>query len=419
MGQKARYVLPEVVEPSTSVCYMVPVPNDPQHIAAFMGAIFGLSKPYEWQNDPAHTAIDVGAVWLNIFNNLEQCSGMTLYRQIDSCILEASNDGGSTWEVIFDASSCVREGIVDAIQDGTISGGGSQPPGGSGTSGQCYRYTVSIAGDSKWIAPIPVENGDSIQVISATGAWYNGAASPVGVWNCPDGKVYALGVCGGTPTSLPDDPVPSIGTMRLIGFLDDASPQYFDMYEQTHIVDSVAGPTQFFLQANDDPLSDNEGSITVVVEICKGQWCYDVDFSVSNGGWSTHPRAGEPGCNGSYVSGSGWSSAGCQPGGTFQRVSIGNNSLDLSGSVVKTFEYWTTGATSGTSCYVHGFGGTIQDAGACGAFSNPQHVTIGGLNLTGDDVDWLTLDSNSGAPLVITRVKISGVGPHPSWETGC
>jgi len=62
MRQPARYVLPEEVDPEERLCATVPVPNDPDHIAAFMGAVYGLSKPYVWGNDEAHTAIDVAKV---------------------------------------------------------------------------------------------------------------------------------------------------------------------------------------------------------------------------------------------------------------------------------------------------------------------------------------------------------------------
>jgi hypothetical protein len=70
MGQKAKWVLPTVVNPGVQRCYQVKVPDDPQHIAAFFGAMYALTKPYNWEDDSAHTAIDVGAVWDDIYQQL-------------------------------------------------------------------------------------------------------------------------------------------------------------------------------------------------------------------------------------------------------------------------------------------------------------------------------------------------------------
>lgn len=67
-----RWALPEVVDPENRLCYSVPVPDDRLHIAAFMGALFLLTKPYSWANDEDHTALDVAAVWKPIFDEVSE-----------------------------------------------------------------------------------------------------------------------------------------------------------------------------------------------------------------------------------------------------------------------------------------------------------------------------------------------------------
>ena len=81
----ARYVLPEDIDPER-LCATVPVPNDPDHIAAFMGAVYGLSKAYEWANDDAHTAIDVAAVWLDCYEGIAigECQGCINWHMMES-----------------------------------------------------------------------------------------------------------------------------------------------------------------------------------------------------------------------------------------------------------------------------------------------------------------------------------------------
>jgi len=74
---RAKWVLPNVVDPSTSVCYTVPVPNDRFHIAAFLGALQDLGSATQWADDEGHTAKDVAQVWRDIIDELEKelCSG--------------------------------------------------------------------------------------------------------------------------------------------------------------------------------------------------------------------------------------------------------------------------------------------------------------------------------------------------------
>ena len=94
---RARYVLPITIDPADSICYCIPVHNDPFHVAAFMGQIYALGRAYSWSDDPDHLALDTAAIWLEIFNNLSTCVTPT-FRQNESCILEVSLDGGDTWD---------------------------------------------------------------------------------------------------------------------------------------------------------------------------------------------------------------------------------------------------------------------------------------------------------------------------------
>jgi len=223
----------------------------------------------------------VAAVWLDIFNNLEECA-MDTFRQYDDCTLQISRDGGSSWTTIFDAQACVAAGILDKLDDGTLAPGGQQPPGGEGEPTICYPYKVKLNGNSRWLCPLSLQAGDSVQVSNARGGWYNGAAYPVGPWNCPDGLIYALGGCGGTPTIIGTNPVPDLGSMRLIGNCAAETTPYFDMYNTTYVLSGSSTPSDFYLLPNDDVLSDNQGDITFDVLVCKGGWIHTFDFTLAS-----------------------------------------------------------------------------------------------------------------------------------------
>lgn len=65
------YLLPEVIDPPRkSLC--IQIPDDPNHIAAFWGALESLSKWWNWQRDEAHTAKDVAAVWLDVWKKARE-----------------------------------------------------------------------------------------------------------------------------------------------------------------------------------------------------------------------------------------------------------------------------------------------------------------------------------------------------------
>lgn len=105
---RARWVLPTTVNPSTSKCIQVPVPNDPHHIAAFRGAMLALASAANWGNDTAHTAKDVAAVWRAIIDTMDWGCTMFDVRQNEDlpCHLDKSIDGGTTWEQWADLQKC-------------------------------------------------------------------------------------------------------------------------------------------------------------------------------------------------------------------------------------------------------------------------------------------------------------------------
>lgn len=104
MSAKARLPLPAIVNPENRICVPVWVPDEDGHRAAFLGTLFSLAKAYNWANDDAHTAKDVAAVWLEIFNDASEamgdCNDMTFdvrQNEEEPCILEKSENEGVTW----------------------------------------------------------------------------------------------------------------------------------------------------------------------------------------------------------------------------------------------------------------------------------------------------------------------------------
>lgn len=292
--ETARFTLPEVVAPTDTVCFQVPVPNDKFHIAAFKGSIYKLGRAYSWQNDPDHTAKLVASVWMEIFNNLEKCKpcppntgyagagggdeDLMLRQNPDNpCELQNSVDG-VTWCTWADLSKCVKIG-----QPGS---GSEQPKPGGGQA--CYQ-AVFHANDL-WLLPTSVSTGDTILLTDVNGAWTDGGAS----WRCPDGTLFVAGVCiNGTEGYSGSNPVPSAPAMAIV--VKIGSTFYAIPQGTPFTVPSGHSNDQVLFQANDDTLSDDSGQISFNVCVTNNaavNWSHDINFAISNGHFQPQAYAG-------------------------------------------------------------------------------------------------------------------------------
>lgn len=196
------------------------------------------------------------------------------FQQVD-CVLQYSVDGGETWVNAADFTNCALGAANDVIQtmfdEGTLSGGGQQPPTPRPTEVVCRTYNVTLYANGMWLCPIPLYAGDSIEVKAASGGTWDGGSVN---WFCPDGGEYILGQCAGSPAFVGTDPMPSVAHMRVIGFDGTA---YHDMYLQKHTLANTV--QEFRLQVNDDQLSNNVGSINLKIEVCTNEYvgdCYNM-----------------------------------------------------------------------------------------------------------------------------------------------
>jgi len=305
----ARWELPEVIDPAKSQCFQIPVPDDKYHVAAFMGAIKSLTWQKNWARDSAHTARDVAAVWLEIFNNLERCISaapgvgfagaggddeLMLRQNPDNpCELQNSVDG-VTWCTWADLSLC-----ISPAQPG---GGSPQPTPGGGM--QCYNGKMSANG--QWLLPTAVSTGDTINLSDVNGAGFAGGSN----WYCGDGSIFVAGFCiDGTQGYLGSNPVPLAPTMA---FIVNIGGTFYAIAQETNF--TVPGgisnaPVSF--QVNDDTLADNYGDYTFKVCVTNNQaepWAHTLLFAASPQRFSIAPyNPGiDPGTN--YVLGDGWES---------------------------------------------------------------------------------------------------------------
>lgn len=260
----AKWTLPDVVNPPDTVCFTIEVPNNIYHIAAFRGALYNLTSARFWQDDLAHTALEVAAVWQDVFDNIRKCpddidtnQGITLEdfmsQQIrispdDSCIIQMWCI--DHWEDWYDPRTCVASTI-------------EQPTNGSDlNAGECREWDVSLRASDRWLLPVAVNPGDTITVTDVSGAWSDGTIG----WNCPNGFTYALGACISAEAGEGTDPVPALNHMRLIMNVDGA---FTDAYNILYSTPPSVTDGQVYFQANDGTLEGNSGTIAFHVKVCR------------------------------------------------------------------------------------------------------------------------------------------------------
>lgn len=60
------YELPETINPDT-ITFCITVPDEDIHLRAFWGAMWTLTRAYNWANDDEHTALEVATVWRDLW----------------------------------------------------------------------------------------------------------------------------------------------------------------------------------------------------------------------------------------------------------------------------------------------------------------------------------------------------------------
>lgn len=294
MGQRALFPIPADINPANRRCVLVRVPDDPQHIANFMGALYELTLWLNYDRDTAHSGKDVAAVWYGIYEQLtldtcpEHGTGDDMQFRQNGCKLEYSIDC-TTWYTLYDPTDCIQAAI-------------SQPPGGGElATDECRTFDVTLRANDRYLLPVPVSEGYTLTVSAGEGGWYDGGE---GIWHCPDGSTYVLGACAGSGGFVVGDPMPSEPHMLLIGKLEAVSPVYYHANNSVITIPAGVTPTNFSFQANDSDITNNSGSIKFTVKVCAAApptWSHTFDFTVNDGGWAASPTD-----RAEYVAATGW-----------------------------------------------------------------------------------------------------------------
>ena len=288
MRKQNGYLLPDSLVPER-ICFRVSVPNDPQSISAFLGQLSELSYWYNWERDPTHFGKPVSKVWRDeyeaVIANYNQgkfrvgtCDDSppvprSVFSEVEDAMPLRVDCDCNVWVTCCDGT---EKQILTAEQVKAITGGSLTPNAPQPTPGGCQEYTFQINGSQTTLLPAPVSTGDTIEIMS-----YSGASNVDGTlnWKCPDGLEYFAGACVGFGAPLGTNYVPAANTGKVVALI---AGLYYDITIGTPF--TVPGgvslaPVQLIL--NYTPGQSISGQVNGIVKVCDNTpvgWTHTLDF---------------------------------------------------------------------------------------------------------------------------------------------
>ena len=317
--------LPNVVDPPDALCFVVRVPNDTWHIAAFLGTLHDLTNWFNWQRDDAKTGKEAARVWRDIWTSLkaQSCNAPTapsgaeiedfMPIRVDcDCNVFVTCCDGTEKQILTSAQ-------VQALIQQQPGQGAPQPQAGG-----CVTYHTDLPANQIFLIPAPVNAGDTITIRNVVGAVHD---NQVIDWSCPDGNAYFAGLCTTiVEPSQPLDPLSSANHGQLI--VEIAGTFHALLPEVAFTVPSGIVNQQPTIQANLQ-LATASGSFQFDAQVCNNQagvWCRELDFTVSNFGFLGQSPCTVPA--GVWTGGVGW---------VVEIVSVGGGNYDNEVCISTTF----------------------------------------------------------------------------------
>lgn len=314
-SNKNKWGLPAVLNPVGTTPLCVNVPDDPQWIAKFYGAIYNLSIERNWDWNENEDRREVAARWFEVYQDLLNggCYDMNC-QELLQCLygtdtlrrfntetgrIEVSTDGGETWEV--DETHDPRF-IAPRNDTGAIN---------------CEAVNFIVGAIQYFVDRQVLEIAAGAGLVGVVGAAGGFLSLLFGItpWAIV-GTALATAVTAFTSSAIEAAMTLEVWTRllcNLLTYLDGdttVSTADFDailakvLVDETGIAATVLwhtinamGPAGL---QNAIALGQDAGFDTGDCEEC-GTWCYTFDFTASDGGWTV-----VPGRASTYVGGTGW-----------------------------------------------------------------------------------------------------------------
>lgn len=408
--------LPIVMNPPDSLCFLVRVPNDQGHLAAFFGAIHDLSNWTSWQRDALHQGKDAAAVWRDIYTSLvpQICNPPVITgSEVDlgsplridcNCNVFVTCCDGTEKQILTSTQ-------VQALIQGSAVNGAPQPTPGGG----CQIYNLTINGGQLQIVPTTVSTGDTIQLTAATGA---STQDGVG-WQCTDGEIYFAGSCVGGGVTNGGAYVPTAKIGKPVLYLNGV---YHDLtigvpYTIPAGISNIT-PMLVLNYVSSNPIS---GQVECTVQVCNNQagtWTKVLDFTTSQQGFNQYPNGDDHTASCVWTPGQGWQSLFNHSGNQANYLDIEIHGLP-SRQWLSAVAQWTDAVNIQESA-VYAWDGTtavLKIAALLPQTAGTNVISSGLASIaytsTGIRIIFNENVSHANHTITLSKLTLSGPGPSP------
>ncbi len=466
-----RYLLPVIVDPPRK-CLRLEIPDDTNHQRAFFAAINELSNAWVWEWDDNHGGVAASAVWTEIcikaandfYFESGGCMGCDdCYTDIDNTVVTFNTNiiTITNWYNSFIAAGGLF--ITTIIGDAPLMGSGHDTE-----TIAMFCYLSNIWVDAACDAALTAFDDDTNDTFAALGAiagtaqrafdsfmslplplyitvggWFPSVAAGIAqrifnyIGTVADPDLLAalndasaraeIACCMKTFLSAPASgarPLSSWNNMlkpsNCSGLSDNG--EVLRLFLLPLICDDPVQYTSFYKLLDDDEWLNSTDSLPPCA--C-GDWCYNFDFIVDDGGWVNGAAYDRP--FGIYVAATGWQSVWGDVRGTDDErlyIHILNTPNANMTSVELDFAATGTGGVNRRAVLE-----VRRDNGVVASIINDQYLTDGSVitltidqkNETFNEVR-LTITGHTGDDdllITCTRVEVRGMSANPYGADNC
>lgn len=375
-----------------------------------LGALGVLCRRETYYGDPDDIEFSVEQANHIIAGWENSCLAQIQFQQTTPCLLEYSLDGGITWQGMYDGQLCINENIAD----GTLAAGTGANPSEPVPTAACQDFYIQVQEQTDFVLPTTVSAGDVISITEVSGAWADGWAG--NLWYCYDGSLFILNTCiSGSNPAKSGDPLQTAQHQQLIVKVGDT---YYDaLAGDITVPGGVENALVSLLPNNGSARSGGTGVVKAKVTICNNStWCYEFDFTASNGGFVVDGDAGFA----SYSAGNGWTKG--------SQGAVCHIKKTMSSTIIDKVTLWASGydTTSYNSDwnFLYIYANNSNPGSRIGSY--PQFFNTGATRpfvATTSRSSVTTLNINggfhTGTTVYYTKVRIEGRGSNPFGSNNC
>ncbi len=296
-----RFPMPADVSPAKTVCFKMEVPDDPQHIANLLGALWQLCYGRAYADNVPGTVKQVIQTWRTAYNTIS----------FDDCDCPPAPISEDDYEMSLCEQLRYHNGVLQALCCGVWTDITGQPAQGVGNSqpgqspqpspgGGCQDYMGDMGGASPWYVPTVVSTGDTINIHDTSGVFYDNHTT---FWFCADGGRFFVN-CTNQNFFDAGSQIPAVPIGRIVAKI---GPTYYDVFGSVFTVPSGHASDPVQLEMNTPSPTGSGGDVSFTVTVCNNApatWTHTFDFTLSPGGFVLGVTAG--GNRGIWTAGQGW-----------------------------------------------------------------------------------------------------------------